>query len=546
MSHERVVLSIKATGPDPAVHVPVEVAWWDLATGQRGVFVPAHNAQQALGGCDLDTIESIGYLKRLARAEQDQYGREMARFTQVLHESVLISTAPLVDIQLVHKLVNHYLADFPYSIPGIIRPQWCEVLDLGSYAAGILGLGGVPDLPRVCEVLGVPLEHARTADTDVEAIGRCVQRLAELAERTGQDWRPMTHPPSLAELAERLRLAVDGATYDLVTFHNHGTGDEQTYTVDSKEISTLATDIFGPAFAVLSADNARFHQQLHETAVAATNAGTAWRQEIDDLTAQLQQLQLTRGGKLDDPELRRLCGLVRARQPEEPMPLSDPEWADYAAAANAVVTALLQRIADVDRLTEAQQAQAEELRAAQEHREHCVGVLAETTPWGDLVVPDQARLADFVSDGMFPAEVAPEFTLGPAPTSRQERWYEGYEHGPLPICPAPFDCGHPRMAHDVEDNVDPIPMCCTEGCRCGGPPAGWSRMPGQRVWQENMTIPGGVYVLARDGAVYPVGVNGAWINEGLGPVVEVEAVNPPPPGSGEVYPLPETVAEVDG
>lgn len=36
-----------------------------------------------------------------------------------------------------------------------------------------------------------------------------------------------------------------------------------------------------------------------------------------------------------------------------------------------------------------------------------------------------------------------------------------------PGCPNTPPCGHARIAHDVEDADDPLPMCCVDGCGCG-------------------------------------------------------------------------------
>lgn len=41
------------------------------------------------------------------------------------------------------------------------------------------------------------------------------------------------------------------------------------------------------------------------------------------------------------------------------------------------------------------------------------------------------------------------------------------EHGMVPGCPNTPPCPHARIAHDVEDENDPLPMCCVGGCRCG-------------------------------------------------------------------------------
>lgn len=34
-------------------------------------------------------------------------------------------------------------------------------------------------------------------------------------------------------------------------------------------------------------------------------------------------------------------------------------------------------------------------------------------------------------------------------------------------CPNEPRCPHPGLVHDIEDDADPAPRCCAEGCNCG-------------------------------------------------------------------------------
>lgn len=93
-------------------------------------------------------------------------------------------------------------------------------------------------------------------------------------------------------------------------------------------------------------------------------------------------------------------------------------------------------------------------------------------------------------------------------------------------CPNEPSCGHVGYFHDVEDDNDPLPMCGvyddTSSCQCGRPPAGYARVPGQRVWSTGDRVPADVPVLTPAGDVAVRAEE--WTNTGFDWLVEVEAL----------------------
>lgn len=83
------------------------------------------------------------------------------------------------------------------------------------------------------------------------------------------------------------------------------------------------------------------------------------------------------------------------------------------------------------------------------------------------------------------------------------------DHGMVPGCKLKT-CPHARIAHDIWDDGDQLPMCNAPGCRCGKPPVGWERTIPNQYFKLGDTIPAGVYVQALDGVVHQA--NAAWQN----------------------------------
>jgi len=181
-----VVVDCETTGLDPATDFVVEVAYWDLTTGERGQFVPPHNPVALLRRADsepqlADALRLNGYRERIGDAPQDVSGEGAWRLSEVLAGNTLAGSNPSFDAAFLRRMFEHAHA---YEDAPRLPAEWHHrLLDLAPYAAGVLGLplGELPGLARVCELLGVTNTGVHTADGDVDATGRCLLRLTDMA-----------------------------------------------------------------------------------------------------------------------------------------------------------------------------------------------------------------------------------------------------------------------------------------------------------------------------------------------------------------------------
>lgn len=157
-------------------HQPaIEVAFWDLTTGEHGCFLPVRLPED-LPGAEPEALRVNSFFERgLDRLLMDESGEELAHLHALLTENVLAGSNPGFDAQKLN-LMFHRDGRFPSS------PWHHRMLDLAPYAAGVLGLYPtvLPGLGRVCKLLGIePGMHS--AMSDVRAAGECFMELQRRA-----------------------------------------------------------------------------------------------------------------------------------------------------------------------------------------------------------------------------------------------------------------------------------------------------------------------------------------------------------------------------
>ena len=167
-----VVVDVESTGLDVAIAIPVEVAWWNLATGERGEFVPRHDCEWVIKHAEPGALEVNGYMDRLLLAEQDD-GRGVARLAGQLAGASLAGANPAsLDAPMLAKLM---------------APTWhYRMYDVANIARTELNLRWLPGLRDVAVMLGEP-QPDHSAAADVTSAGRCLLRLFEM----GQDREQM-------------------------------------------------------------------------------------------------------------------------------------------------------------------------------------------------------------------------------------------------------------------------------------------------------------------------------------------------------------------
>lgn len=176
---EIVVVDIETTGLNPKRHSVVEVAWWNLATDERGEFVPWHKPSRVLAKADIVALRVNGYLDRLADAKQDDYDTGLKALLTQLKGNTFAGCNPAFDAAFLTRLFRAHLEK-----PN--RPNWHHrMLDVSAYAAGVLHLPPteLPGLATVCELLEVVNTAPHTAEGDVDATGRCIKILMEMAPK---------------------------------------------------------------------------------------------------------------------------------------------------------------------------------------------------------------------------------------------------------------------------------------------------------------------------------------------------------------------------
>lgn len=182
-----VVVDVETNGLDPARHVAVEVAWWNLATDEHGVFVPPHLWREVVTEGELEALRINRYLDRLADVAKDAKGKAGNELWHQLSGNTFAGCNPAFDAAFVSNL---YGSVYDLDRGGVEDPpQWHHrLLDLSVYAAGVLDIPPteLPGLSSVCERLEVTHEHAHTAFGDVAATVECFRKLFDLQAARGE------------------------------------------------------------------------------------------------------------------------------------------------------------------------------------------------------------------------------------------------------------------------------------------------------------------------------------------------------------------------
>lgn len=174
-----VVVDVETNGLNHRRHIALEVAWWNLSTDERGVFVPPHSWREAVTEGQLEALRINRYLDRLAEAKQDTSGEGGRALWKQLEGNVFAGCNPAFDAQFVANLWHDQVYDLDrggFEEP----PAWHHrLLDVSAYAAGVLDIqpDELPGLAALCERLGVEHPDGHTAAGDVTATGECFRKL---------------------------------------------------------------------------------------------------------------------------------------------------------------------------------------------------------------------------------------------------------------------------------------------------------------------------------------------------------------------------------
>ncbi|MGH7743395.1 MAG: hypothetical protein ACREQ5_01040 [Candidatus Dormibacteria bacterium] len=173
-----IVVDCETNGLNPPVHQCVEVAWWNLNTGDRDVFIPPHDTSNVLANASIKALQINRYIDRIAGQAQDTRGVHGRALSNQLHDHTLAAKNPAFEEKFLTPMFEDYERAERCGIPEWHYRTW----DLGAYAAGVLRLDHVPGLVEVCELLSTSARPDHSAEGDVSATGEC---FLELFDRTG-------------------------------------------------------------------------------------------------------------------------------------------------------------------------------------------------------------------------------------------------------------------------------------------------------------------------------------------------------------------------
>lgn len=174
-----IVVDVESTGLNIERDIPVEVAWWNLTTGERGQFIPYHDDQWVLANADPVALKVNSYRERIRDCGQD-WDRSAAAvlYAQFGGRAYLAgANAAAFDQWMLAKLW-----------PGAANPRpWhYRIYDIANLADQEFNLGYLPGLADVCKMLELaPPNH--TAADDVTATGQVLQALFELRAKRHAD-----------------------------------------------------------------------------------------------------------------------------------------------------------------------------------------------------------------------------------------------------------------------------------------------------------------------------------------------------------------------
>lgn len=195
-----IVVDVETTGKDPARHVPIEVAAINLATGEELHFVPFLHPDD-LAAADYDALRINRYFERGVFKQALPPAETVNRYQQLwewLHDSRFGGANPRFDAEMLRHGYGRASQSVARSSYQIAIEAWhYRLADLGSYAAGVLGLdlADVPSLDEVREALGLDAyEPVHSALADARNAAACFKFLAERREALRTSIELDTHP----------------------------------------------------------------------------------------------------------------------------------------------------------------------------------------------------------------------------------------------------------------------------------------------------------------------------------------------------------------
>jgi DNA polymerase III epsilon subunit-like protein len=171
-ARRELVVDCETNGLDWVRHEAVEVAWHCLETGERRSFMPPQDWDEIVANAEPKALEINGYMERLYGKSTQNVQQEIQLLAEALTDSTVVACNTRFDGNMFGKM---------FAVNGFKLPEmWhYRMLDVESYAKGILNLDYVPGLNDICRLLSISLgDH--TALGDVSVTVACYQELKKL------------------------------------------------------------------------------------------------------------------------------------------------------------------------------------------------------------------------------------------------------------------------------------------------------------------------------------------------------------------------------
>lgn len=174
MPRRIVCVDLESSGRSLELHDVTEVAWWNLADGTRGEFIPWHNRSEVLAGAEIEALRMTGYLDRIAdrvpRFPDDSL-ESVGQLHTALEGATLLGSNPRFDAGFMNKMFEQFSHN-PHELWFDKDPWHYRLLDISAYAMGILHLDEMPSLDELCHLLEVD-QPDHTAAGDVTSTVHC-------------------------------------------------------------------------------------------------------------------------------------------------------------------------------------------------------------------------------------------------------------------------------------------------------------------------------------------------------------------------------------
>jgi DNA polymerase III subunit epsilon len=160
MARDLIVVDLETSGLLPGTDTTVEVAWYNMSTGERDQFVPKHDVDYVLQYGNPTALDICQYRSRLADAPQEDRWDELH---DVLSGNTLAGANPAFDAGFLGEM---------------FVPNWHHrMADLENYFAGWEGIppNELLGLEAICERLWVKNHAPHTAAGDRDATTKCFE-----------------------------------------------------------------------------------------------------------------------------------------------------------------------------------------------------------------------------------------------------------------------------------------------------------------------------------------------------------------------------------